>query len=127
MSGNPSVKNDCHCPYYSNYKFTCEVCSQPIITEQFVDSGKTYCRNCYSTLGLCGECSHSATCEFEENTTCVIDKVKVIQLPNGQMAQIKNPERQKLLCSNCPCHLEEFGCMREQSKGCSKFEKVINK
>lgn len=120
MSDGKKTPKNCHCPHYSSEILRCKNCDSPFPAT--IINGYPYCDKCYSTLGLCVECKHSNACEFEDNTTCVIDKIKPVPLPDGRMGQIKNPERIKLLCTGCICFNEKVGCMRDQLNGCDKFD-----
>ena len=72
------------------------------------------CKPCCVFIGRCHTCINGQTCEFETNPSPT-PKVIMQTFQNGNMTmqqQVKNPERIKEFCHNCPCWLNGW-CGKE--------------
>ena len=118
-----------YCPQHKTEFYTCEMCGKPILSGIFIemieDKPHIYCERCNMAIGTCATCTEITDCRFETDSSCPLPPivVKTIRQDNAivQM-QVRNEEREKIVCPSCKCWNGEE-CNRQSSVGCNKFSR----
>ena len=117
IAGYSPDPNQPVCNSFSDTKYICEVCHNPIFHKQMIidDKGNTYCDKCFAKLSTCANCEQNVNCAFDASpdTPKMIQKREIV----GNMqavTNVRNPDIVKTTCQNgCLCYSEENGCMRD--------------
>lgn len=128
LSGLPIDLTKDGCSHHRREVDYCEICRKPMLPQGTITecdkNGEFhhFCGQCNVFLLSCKSCGNNSICLFETDPNPMPKVVmKVVQQGNMRMqAQVKNEEREKLLCVKCDCWNEEYGCMKEFNIGCTK-------
>lgn len=114
--------------YYPDEALTtnCDWCNELMLKADahIMSDGVMLCTRCAESVWSCKGCKESAQCRFETDPS-PIPKYTMQRIQQGPMTvqkQVKNPEREKALCTTCECWCEGEGCMR-QFGSCEKHER----
>lgn len=116
------------CNSFSDTKYICKVCHNPIFHKQMIidDKGNTYCDKCFAKLGTCANCEQNVNCAFNDSpdTPKMIQKREIV----GNMqavTNVRNPDIVEKTCKKgCSCFNEENGCMRDFNC-CDKLKPIL--
>ena len=101
---------------HSKNIITCPKCGNRVHRSQGVvlENLEVVCENCsHSTCANCKNCG----CAFVEDKSMPDVVMQTIQQGNMTMQQqVKNPEKIRKHCTNCPCFHEEIGCLKPFGK-----------
>lgn len=117
IAGYSPDPNQPVCNSFSDTKYICKVCHNPIFHKQMVidDKGNTYCDKCFAKLSTCANCEQNVNCAFDASpdTPKMIQKREIV----GNMqavTNVRNPDIVEKTCKKgCSCFNEENGCMRD--------------
>lgn len=117
IAGYSPDPNQPVCNSFSDTKYTCKVCHNPIFHKQMIidDQGNTYCDKCFAKLSTCANCEQNVNCAFDASpdTPKMIQKREIV----GNMqavTNVRNPDIVEKTCKKgCSCFNEENGCMRD--------------
>jgi len=117
-----------YCSHFSHSDITCSLCGKlGHLTLSLTKSGYIgICDSCLAALGTCPLCRHHVSCKFQDDPS-PLPKVVLAEVRQGNMVmqrQIANPERAKLLCSDCPC-FSSGRCLRTNNC-CTNYNEVID-
>lgn len=107
---------------------TCAICGQPIYNTNLLldvqeDGSVRYIHlACGRALNTCSTCKHRGRCEFETNPD-PMPKVVMQTVRQGNMVmqtQVRNPDRIRKFCHECPCFDPENECLK-QFNCCGKY------
>ena len=113
------AEND-YCSSHSTSPLVCATCQSYILGKSFIYSvGNAYvevCEKCHTAIPTCAGCKNSVQCAFNDDPN-PLPKIVMQTVQQGNMmmqTQVRNPERIKLFCENCPCYnAEDRACDRE--------------
>ena len=116
------------CNSFSDTKYICKVCHNPIFHKQMIidDQGNTYCDKCFTKLSTCANCEQNVNCAFNASpdTPKMIQKREIV----GNMqavTNVRNPDIVEKTCKKgCSCFNEENGCMRDFNC-CDKLKPIL--
>lgn len=117
IAGYSPDPNQPVCNSFSDTKYICKVCHNPIFHKQMIidDKGNTYCDKCFAKLSTCANCEQNVNCAFDASpdTPKMIQKREIV----GNMqavTNVRNPDIVEKTCKKgCSCFNEENGCMRD--------------
>lgn len=117
IAGYSPDPNQPVCNSFSDTKYICKVCHNPIFHKQMIidDQGNTYCDKCWAKLSTCQNCELFVNCAFDASpdTPKMVQKREIV----GNMqtvTNVRNPDIIRKTCQNgCSCFTEENGCMRD--------------
>lgn len=117
IAGYSPDPNQPVCNSFSDIKYICKVCHNPIFHKQMIidDQGNTYCDKCFAKLSTCANCEQNVNCAFDASpdTPKMIQKREIV----GNMqavTNVRNPDIVEKTCKKgCSCFNEENGCMRD--------------
>ena len=107
---------------------TCCICGEPVLNINLLldvqeDGTIRYMHTaCGHSLNTCGACQYRSNCEFETNPD-PMPKVVMQTIRQGNMVmqtQIRNPDRIRKFCHECPCFDPENECLK-QFNCCGKY------
>lgn len=107
-----------YCSYPDKEMLTnCDWCSGLMLKADahIMGDGVVLCARCAESIWSCKGCKQSAQCRFESDPS-PLPMYTVQRIQQGPMTvqkQVKNPEREKALCTTCECWHEGEGCMRQ--------------
>ena len=126
------VIDEDYCSSYSSSPTVCATCQSYIAGRAFLyETPKGYievCGRCTRALPTCAGCKNGIYCAFEEDPNPMPKVVmQTIRQGNAVMqTQVRNPERVRLLCENCPCwNTEDKVCNREFNH-CGRHDSILN-
>ena len=116
------------CNSFSDTKYICKVCHNPIFHKQMIidDQGNTYCDKCFTKLSTCANCEQNVNCAFNASpdTPKMIQKREIV----GNMqavTNVRNPDIVEKTCKKgCSCFNEENGCMKDFNC-CDKLKPIL--
>lgn len=128
IAGYSPDPNQPVCNSFSDTKYICEVCHNPIFHKQMIidDKGNTYCDKCFAKLSTCANCEQNVNCAFDASpdTPKMIQKREIV----GNMqavTNVRNPDIVEKTCKKgCSCFNEENGCMRDFNC-CDKLKPIL--
>lgn len=128
IAGYSPGPNQPVCNSFSDTKYICKVCHNPIFHKQMIidDKGNTYCDKCFAKLGTCANCEQNVNCAFDASpdTPKMIQKREIV----GNMqavTNVRNPDIVEKTCKKgCSCFNEENGCMRDFNC-CDKLKPIL--
>ena len=108
------------CSSHTTEPLVCAICQSYIIGQSFLYTTPNryveVCAQCKAAIPTCAGCKRGAKCEFEQNPD-PLPKIVLHQFQQGNatvQAQIRNPERVKRFCLDCPCWcMEDYTCNRD--------------
>ena len=118
------------CSLHEEEPNKCDICGSLMLKNGSViditneNSTLIYCNRCLQLMRTCQLCSNFNRCEFETNPS-PLPKVVMKTVQQGNMTmqtQVKNEERIKLLCINCPCYDDALGCKKDFNASCEKIK-----
>lgn len=128
IAGYSPDPNQPVCNSFSDTKYICKVCHNPIFHKQMIidDKGNTYCDKCFAKLSTCANCEQNVNCAFDASpdTPKMIQKREIV----GNMqavTNVRNPDIIEKTCKKgCSCFNEENGCMRDFNC-CDKLKPIL--
>ena len=121
------------CSYHTKEPAVCGVCGKYIIGASFLEStgNNRYlelCAQCVKAINTCAGCKNSTRCAFEEDPS-PLPKIVTQSFRQGNtvvQTQVRNPERVRLLCENCPCwDINDKACNREFNN-CGGYHSILS-
>ena len=117
------------CSHHTFNLQKCAICGNGILSRAIISNGKIYCAKCAKFIDTCITCTMQAICTFETDPS-PLPKMIMKQVRNGNMimqAPIRNPEREKITCYNCPCYdAMHHNCNKsEENYNCEKYKENI--
>ena len=109
----------------------CEYCGrenpQYILTRYAEDRIVLTCPNCAQFFNTCRLCSHAQFCEFETNPSPLPKQVQQTIRQGNMIAQtvVRNPDRIKAFCFECPCWNTENQCCGREFGTCGRYDEYV--
>lgn len=128
IAGYSPDPNQPVCNSFSDTKYVCKVCHNPIFHKQMIidNQGNTYCDKCFAKLSTCANCEQNVNCAFDASpdTPKMVQKREIV----GNMqtvTNVRNPDIVEKTCKKgCSCFNEENGCMRDFNC-CDKLKPIL--
>lgn len=118
------------CSLHQEEPTKCDICGNLMLKDGAIiditeeNNSLIYCGKCHQLMRTCQLCCNYEKCEFETNPS-PIPKVVVKTIQQGNMTvqiEVKNEERIKLLCVECPCYDGALGCKKDFNASCEKIK-----
>lgn len=128
IAGYSPDSNQPVCINFSDTKYTCKVCHNPIFHKQMIidDKGNTYCDKCFAKLSTCANCEQNVNCAFDASpdTPKIVQKREIVGNMQAVM-NVRNPDIIEKTCKKgCSCFSEENGCMRDFNS-CDNLKPIL--
>lgn len=119
------------CSQWTDNVQVCDICGRQFIgpgTLTEVDGKyKQTCTSCDDVIGTCRTCENrnKGYCAFQDRSVRPdVPPVIMKSMQKGNatfQAQVRNPERENIICVKCLCWKDDYGCCRE-ARTCGNYK-----